>query len=519
MPDPSDFTVSTDLAAARLGGAVLVASDEFFAPKENLLVAAAPVVEAGRYTERGKWMDGWETRRRRDAGNDWCVVRLGLPGIIQGVLVDTTHFKGNAPAACALEGCAASGHPVVAELLGPSTRWVEILARTPIEADRRNLLRLDAPYRFTHVRLHIFPDGGVARLRVHGKAVPGPEIARAPHGVGRELDLAAAEHGGRVVAASDEAFGAAASLILPGLSRGMFDGWETRRRRDPGNDWVILALAGQGEVERVEVDTTHFKGNAPAAFSLEGSDAPGAGGDELPADGGWRPILPETPLSPDGRQELFVGDGAGAPRATHVRYQIYPDGGVGRLRLFGRLTPAGRQAIVLRHLNSLEPAAARRELLACCGSSRWAEELTGARPFAGASDLYEAARAIWESLGPEDWREALAAHPRIGERPRAMAPEGTAGGPAGGSSARWSEEEQSAVEDDAATRERLAAGNRAYEQRFGHTFVVSAHGKRAGEILEALEARLQNDPETELTAAAGEQAEITRRRLERLLLP
>lgn len=311
----TDFTDLVDLASERLGGSVLAANDEFFAPKENLVKAARPVFLEHEYTDRGKWMDGWETRRRRESGHDWCLVRLGLPGAIRGVDVDTAFFEGNFPESCSLE--AAEGEE------GP---WFEILPRSPLRGDAHNLFPTGGNGCFTHVKLHIYPDGGVARLRVYGHVVPDRE--RISHGA--EVDLAALENGGLVLSASDMFFGARHNLILPGPPRGMHDGWETRRRRGPGHDWAIVQLAAPGSIRRVEVDTTWFKGNAPGSCSLEVL----AAGDPLSEEAEWREVLPRTPLRPD-TLHRFDREVLPAPPATHARFNVFPDGGVARLRLFG----------------------------------------------------------------------------------------------------------------------------------------------------------------------------------------
>lgn len=304
-----------DLASERLGGAVLGASDEFFAPAENLLKAAKPVFLENEYTDRGKWMDGWETRRRRGPGHDWCVVRLGLPGTIRGVNVDTSFFSGNFPESCSIE--AAEGED------GP---WTEILPRSPLRGDAENLFPIGSVGRFTHVKLHVYPDGGVARLRVHGAVVPDKERFAA----GDEIDLAALENGGLVLAASDMFFGARHSLILPGPACSMHDGWETRRRRGPGHDWAIVQFGVPGSIRRVEVDTTWFKGNAPGSCSIDVL----TGGDPLSAEAEWREVLPQTPLTADAVHH-FEKEVRPSPVATHARFHIYPDGGIARLRLFG----------------------------------------------------------------------------------------------------------------------------------------------------------------------------------------
>jgi allantoicase len=316
----SSFVDLVDLASERLGAAVLAANDEFFAAKENLIKRGPAVWREGEYTERGKWMDGWETRRRRDDGDhDWCLVRLGVRGIPRGVDVDTSFFRGNYPESCAIDACDAAGLPTIDALA--RERWREIVPRSALTGDAHNLIASDGAAPATHLRLRIFPDGGVARLRVYGEVVADWDRLRARG----DVDLAAAEHGGVVVACSDMFFGSRHNLIMPGDATHMGDGWETKRRRGPGHDWTIVRLGAAGAIRRAEVDTRHFKGNAPGACSLEGSR------DERD----WKDLLPRTALQPDTRH-LFEDELQPIGDVTHVRLNIFPDGGVARLRLFGR---------------------------------------------------------------------------------------------------------------------------------------------------------------------------------------
>ncbi len=328
-----DFTDYIDLAAERLGGRVLAANDEFFAPKENLLKAAAPVWIADKYTDLGKWMDGWETRRRRTPGCDWCIVKLGLPGVVHGVIVDTAFFKGNYPDHCELESCAVDGDPSVAQLENLSTIWSSLLPKSPLAGDSQNRFPIAPSGRVTHLRFKIYPDGGVARLRVHGEVIPDwPALERA----GGEIDLAAVEHGGWVMVSSDMFFGSRNNLIQPGRSTGMHDGWETRRRRGPGHDWCVIRLGAAGAIRHVEVDTSYFKGNFPDSCSLEicSAERDVTDPDALAALA-WKEILPNTQLKADSLH-IYEKEIVDAGEATHARFHIYPDGGVARLRLFGR---------------------------------------------------------------------------------------------------------------------------------------------------------------------------------------
>ena len=265
----NQFTRFVDLASQRLGGRVLEANDDFFAPKDNLLKPSKPIFIQGKYTERGKWMDGWETRRRRTPGYDWCIIRLGLPGVIRGVVVDTSFFTGNFPSHFSLEACDRGNRPYRGEKAlskSDGTNWIEIMPKTSLEGDSQNQFALDDSRRFTHLRLKIYPDGGVARLRAHGEVVPDSKLSKRS-----ETDLAAVEAGGSVLASSDQFYSEPLNLLMPGRGKDMSDGWETRRRRGPGHDWVILKLGMPGTIRRIEVDTAHFKGNFPESCSLEAS--------------------------------------------------------------------------------------------------------------------------------------------------------------------------------------------------------------------------------------------------------
>ncbi|GAB2870796.1 allantoicase [Streptomyces mayteni] len=338
--EPS-FAQLPDLADRRLGGSVTAASDAFFAERENLVRPERAHFDPAAYGHKGKVMDGWETRRRRGPGpeaalpaaddHDWAVVRLGVPGVVRGLVVDTAHFRGNHPAAVRVEATAAEN----AEGAG-ATGWVELLPRTQVGGHAANCFAVDGvERRVTHLRLSQYPDGGVARLRAHGEPVADPAWLAA---LGT-FDLAALEHGGLAEDASDRFYSPPAHVIHPGRSREMHEGWETRRRRDPGHDWLRLRLAGQGVIRAVEIDTGNYKGNAPGWASLWLLDAETPGAE-------WRPALTHTPLRPDAVHRLLLPD---AGPATHARLDVHPDGGIARLRLHGSLTEAGFRRLAARH--------------------------------------------------------------------------------------------------------------------------------------------------------------------------
>ncbi|HMP75113.1 MAG TPA: allantoicase [Kiritimatiellia bacterium] len=312
------FAGLVDLASERLGGKALAASDDFFAEKENLLKPGRGIFIEDKYTDRGKWMDGWESRRKRTPGHDWCVIQLGLPGTIRGVDVDTNHFLGNAPSFVSLDAATSPDGP-----------WTEILPRSPVNPGAQNLFGVASGAVWTHVRLNIYPDGGVARFRVYGDVQPAATAA------GALADLAALTNGGRAVACSDMFFSSMTNLIMPGRGVNMGDGWETKRRRGPGHDWVILQLARVGAVKKLEIDTAHFKGNFPDTASVDACHAPGQ-----PVDGltwpnyTWREVLPRQKLRADA-VHVFEAELVDIGPVSHVRLNIYPDGGVSRFRVYG----------------------------------------------------------------------------------------------------------------------------------------------------------------------------------------
>ena len=325
------FTDMPDLASERLGSSVIAANDEFFAPKERLIKVAPPIAN-DEYDEHGKWMDGWETRRRREPGYDWCVLKLGIPGVIHGVVVDTANFKGNYPERCSIEACFAPSAQLSDFLSDQSIQWRTILDENDLRGDSLNPFDIFDREPSTHLRFNIFPDGGVARLRVHGLPSVPPGLSQRS-----DIDLAALENGAYVVSCSDMFFGNRHHLIMPGPSRQMNEGWETKRRRGPGNDWAIVRLCGRGTIVRAEVDTSFFKGNAPGWCSLE---AAAANGHDMTLEPGagtrWSELLPRTALTPHTRH-FFEEELQSVPSTTHVRLNIFPDGGVARLRLWGSL--------------------------------------------------------------------------------------------------------------------------------------------------------------------------------------
>lgn len=317
-----------DLASRALGGTVIWANDEFFAGAENLVTPGPAVHDTSAYGLRGKVYDGWETRRRRDVGAaDEAIVRLGVPGIVRQVVVDTAHFAGNYPPFASVEGACVLGYATADEVR--AAPWALLVAKSPLIGDAPNVLVAESADRLiTHVRLTMYPDGGVARLRVHGAVVPDPRW------LGGRVDLASTVHGGRIADCSDMFYASPANVLAPGIAATTSDGWETARRRDGGNDWLIVALAAPGVLHDAVIDTSRFVGNAPGWAALTDADT-------------GTSLLPRTPLQPDTEHRFRLR--AAAP-VSRVRLDIYPDGGLSRLRLNGSVAPEARDAVAKRWL-------------------------------------------------------------------------------------------------------------------------------------------------------------------------
>jgi allantoicase len=328
-PVPEFVDAYVNVASPKFGTQVVDTSDDFFAAKERLILDAAPVFIDEKYDDHGKWMDGWESRRRRDGGHDWCLIRLGAPVRLHGVNIDTTHFTGNFPPRASIEACASDPSGAADE------DWREILPQRHLHGDCDNYFDIDDDQTIEWLKLHIYPDGGVARLRLFGEAVPDWSSTE-----DAEIELSALKNGGRVVTYNDAHYGNVWAILAAGRGVDMGDGWETRRRRVPGNDWLIMALGTRGTINRVEIDTAFYKGNFPDGASLQAADL----GDDVDFDfagrsADWTEILPRQKLSADAIHEFDAGTITAPEPVTHVRLNIYPDGGVSRLRIFGKRCP------------------------------------------------------------------------------------------------------------------------------------------------------------------------------------
>ena len=323
---PSHLASFTNLADARIGTEIVSCSDQFFADAKRMLQFEPPVFIEGEFDDHGKWMDGWEARRKRHAGFDWCIIKLGVAGTLQAFDIDTTFFTGNYPASASVEACYAPDDQL------EQVEWQTVLDNHVLGSSQHHIFETSASDQvFTHIRLNIFPDGGVARFRVYGQVALPKQQANAT------LDLVALKNGGRVVAFSDAHYGHPQNLINPGRGVNMGDGWETKRRRAPGFDWCILALGQAGKVEKLEIDTAHFKGNYPAQVSIQAIYIEDATDEQLIPQSMFWPFLLEAQDMQMDHIHSYLDELLSHEKISHIRVNMIPDGGISRIRLWGKI--------------------------------------------------------------------------------------------------------------------------------------------------------------------------------------
>ena len=322
---PAQIQQLTNLADTRIGAKVIECSDDFFAEANRMLQFDAPIFVEDKFDDHGKWMDGWETRRKRHSGYDWAIIKLGVIGKIKTLDIDTTFFTGNYPASAAVEACYAPNDDL------STATWHSILKNNVLGPSQHHLLDIQDDQIFSHVRLNIFPDGGIARFRVYG------EVQLQIKDSNQTIDLLALENGGRVIAYSDAHFGHPRNLINPNRGINMGDGWETKRRRAPGFDWCILALGQSGAIEKIEIDTAHFKGNYPAQVSIQAVYVKDATDPQLIPQSMFWPFLLEAQDMQMDHIHSYINEIISTEKISHIRVNMIPDGGISRIRLWGKI--------------------------------------------------------------------------------------------------------------------------------------------------------------------------------------
>ncbi|MGB0645590.1 MAG: allantoicase [Bradymonadia bacterium] len=488
-----------DLAAEHVGGEVMWCSDEFFAAGANLLKADAAIFDPDRYTERGKWMDGWESRRRRTPGHDTAYVKLGIIGQVRLINMNTAHFTGNYPAFGRVWGCYAPNATLAQ--LKTEVDWTDLTGAAALKGGSSNMVVVRTPQTVTHLKFDIFPAGGVARLRLYGD----PDLKKAEG----EVNLIAQGNGAQAIACSDMYFSEMHNLLKEVPAINMGDGWETKRSRPPGDDWVIIKLGDLGVPSALEIDTAFFKGNFPQSCAVDSILYPDAEPWQLLTAPLWTEIITNQPLGPDQVHRIEWPD---RRAISHIRLRIYPDGGISRLRLYGQWVDAVEHTDErMRWLNSQTDEARADLFSTCCGSTRWVSQLARMTAFVSEAQLRGVCESIWWNLDESDWLEAFTHHPKIGEDKAALKAKFS-------KTAALSASEQKGIDGASeSVLNRLVAGNKAYLEKFGFIFIVCAQGKSAEEMCQLLESRLNNHRDQELRIAAGEQAKITWLRLQKVL--
>ncbi|KAF2747039.1 Allantoicase [Sporormia fimetaria CBS 119925] len=323
----------TDLISAPLGSRVLAFSDEWFAEASNLITPTPPIRKPGYFVHSGAWYDGWETRRHNQEPFDWVIIKLGVAsGKVAGVEIDTAHFNGNHAPEIAVQGTFATSEADEEKIKSKDyAGWETILDKQECGPNQRQAWMLEriTEKAYTHVRLLMYPDGGIARFRLYGNAVP-----VFPQDVSEVFELSATVMGGVATSCSDQHFGTKDNLLLPNRGINMGDGWETKRTRGEHVDWVIVRLGAKGEIDHVVVDTLHFRGNYPQKVQVFAGDF-----EKEPRhdESGWVEILEPQKSGPDlekvYKEELKEVKGR---KYGYAKLVIIPDGGVSRFRVFGR---------------------------------------------------------------------------------------------------------------------------------------------------------------------------------------
>ncbi|KAG0373983.1 Allantoicase [Mortierella sp. AD032] len=316
----------TELASSAKGGKVLETSDELFGEGFHLIQDGPAIEDKNRETESGFWKDGWETRRHNKDTHHTAIIQLAFAGTIAGFDIDTSFFDGSHPSYASVEAC------LIVKGIKDTYEWKQVLPKVPLNGNSHHFYGIEATDEvYTHLKLNMYPDGGIARLRVYGNVSPiFPEEKTV-------FDLASLANGARVIKTSDDRYGKPANIILPTAGVNTRDGWQTRRSRVKGHhDWVEIKLGATGLLETLQVDTTHFRGNNPDFVSL---DACASAYNDVQYDPEvqWVSLLSKSEVHAD-KKNVFDLEKTG-DSYTHVRLNIFPDGGISRLRVFGLRVP------------------------------------------------------------------------------------------------------------------------------------------------------------------------------------
>ena len=315
-----------DLAQSRLGSKIVYKSDEFFAPAKRIINPWPPVFKEGVFDKHGKWMDGWETRRKRGKGYDYLILKLGKPGRINKIDIDTSYFSGNQPSKISLQACFSKK-----KLPNKNTKWITILKKKPTKANSHHFFNIKNKSIFTHIKLNIYPDGGIARIRIYGSM----KILK--NFTGKVLNLTSVLYGATPIACNNEHFGRAENILAPGIGKNMGDGWETRRSRGKNFDWLIIKCAAAGKIKKIQIDTHHFKGNYPDKCSIQAAliNKKISGRAIVNNSKKWKLLLNKVKLRAH-QKHNFKNNLMKDKKVNYIKINIFPDGGISRIRVFGK---------------------------------------------------------------------------------------------------------------------------------------------------------------------------------------
>ena len=315
-----------DLAQSRLGSKIVYKTDEFFAPAKRIINPWPPIFKEGVFDKHGKWMDGWETRRKRKKGYDYLILKFGKPGKIYKIDIDTSYFSGNQPTKVSLEACSSKK-----KLPNKNSKWIKILKKKPTKANSHHFFNIKNKSIFTHIKLNIYPDGGIARIRIYGSMLAKKKFGK------KIINLTSVLNGATPIACNNEHFGKAENILAPGMGKNMGDGWETRRSRGKNFDWLIIKCAAAGKISKIQIDTHHFKGNYPDKCSLQAAHLNVNISAKTIVDRSkkWKLLLNKVKLHAH-KKHNFQNKLMKNKKVNYIRINIFPDGGISRIRAFGR---------------------------------------------------------------------------------------------------------------------------------------------------------------------------------------
>jgi allantoicase len=317
-----------NLAEPRLGSKVIFKTDDFFASASRIINPNPPIFKEGVFDKHGKWMDGWETRRRRRKGFDYLIIKLGKPGKIFNVDIDTAHFSGNQPTHASLQACYSNKKKP-----NNKSRWITILNKKKLDPNKNHNFNIKNKSIFTHIKLNIYPDGGVARLRIFGEI----EMKNVNFG-SKMINLCSMLNGASIIGCNNEHFGRAENILAPGKGKNMGDGWETKRSRGKNFDWLIIKFGYPGKINKIEIDTHHFKGNYPDSCSVQAAyiSKKISNNSIVRKSNKWKLLLNKAKLNAN-KKHSFNSKTMQKNKINFIRINIYPDGGISRIRAFGKV--------------------------------------------------------------------------------------------------------------------------------------------------------------------------------------